>query len=466
MKLNGFGETVEQPSAEQIEEALRSLPGGPDSFAILTRSEGSYIQVLGGGESGYILEYQDGSLDRHYVCPDADLGIDAVISAFRSYARDDDDWRTALSWQRQELDKRVRALKRANTARLFLIVLAAVILLPPFLGLLLLRWTSIDTGNIVRAVGAIEALPLVFGGTIGLFWLDGKRRARIREQLAKTGVRTEGVVIGVRTTVARDEERVVQRHIVGCRYETPVGTRVKRQSVTGKILHGVSIGDPLTVTYDPKRVRRALLKFGHRPRRTKGTVPRPAKAKKGRRLDLRSTILPSVGVALGATALLTVLGILFRGEKGVTGTLSSALLCRAPGRLAVWSLVAGVGLTLVRPAIRRDRALAPYREQIARYLRREPHSEQNVVACPYCGREILPGTGRCAYCCLQVNAGRKRTGLGLLLLFASLAMVGFWSGVARDRYALDGVTLSLAGVGAAIWLLYTGIKEWRWWRRL
>jgi hypothetical protein len=466
MKLNGFGESVEQPSAEQLEEALRSLPGGPDSFAILTRSEGSYIQVLGGGESGYVLEYQEGSLDRHYFCPDPDLGIDAVVAAFQSYARDDDDWRTALSWRRQKLAKRVRTLERVNTARLFLIVLAAAIVLPPLLGLLLLRWTSIDAGNIVRAVGAIEALPLVFGGTIGLFWLDGKRRARVRDRLAKSGVRTEGVVLDARTTITRDEERGVQRHTVRCRYETPVGTRVKRQSVTGKTLHGVSIGDRLTVIYDPKRVRRALLKFGHRPRRTKGVVPRPPQAKKGRRLDLRSTILPSLGIALGAMALLSVLEVLFRGEQGLRGTLSSALLCRAPARLAVWSLVAGLGLVLLRPALRRERALAPYREQIARHLRREPRSEQNVVACPYCGREILPGTGRCAYCCLQVNAGRRRTGSGLLLLFASLAMVGFWGSVARDRYALDGVMLSLAGVGAALWLLYTGISEWRWWRRL
>jgi hypothetical protein len=330
----------------------------------------------------------------------------------------------------------------------------------------LLRWTSIDAGNIVRAVAAIEALPLVFGGTIGLFWLDGKRRARILDKLAQTGVRTEGLVIGVRTTVTRDEEMVVQRHTVRCRYATPAGIRVKRQSVTGKTLHGVSIGDRLTVIYDPRRVRRALLEFGHSPRRTKGVVPRPAKAKKVRRLDLRSTILPSLGVAVGMVTLLAVLEVLFRGEQKVTGTLTSALLCRAPSRLVVWSLVAGLGLVLLRPAIRRDRAFKPYREQVAQYLRREPYSEQNVVACPHCGREILPGTGRCAYCCLQVNAGRKRTGLGLLLLFASLAMLGFWNGVAREELALDGVTLSLAGMGAALWLLYTGISEWRWWRRL
>jgi hypothetical protein len=462
----GFGGKVEQPSDAQLEETLRDLPGGESSFAILIRSEGSYIQVLGGRESGYILEYQDGSLDNHHVCQDADLDIDAVVRAFQSYAHGDDDWRTSLRWQRQELNGGRWLPSKISPGHLFTISAIAMIVLPPLVGLALLLWTSIDAGELVRGVAAIEMLPLVLGGTVGLFWLAGKRRARIRNQLAERGIRIEGVLTNVRTTIGRDEERVVPHHAVRYRYDTPTGTRVRRQSVGAKTLHGVSIGDLVTVTYDPQRTGRALPTFRYQPRRTRGVVPRPATPRKGQRLDLQSIALPSLGIAFGAVALLTMLEIVFRGDKGLAGTLSSALLCRAPVRMGVWSVTAGLGLVLLRPAIRRDRTLAPYREQIGRYLRWEPRSRQTVVACPYCGREILPGTGRCAYCCLQVNAGRRRAGFGLLLFLGSVVSTGFWAGVARDAHALDGLTLSFAGMGAALWLLYTGIAEWYWWHRL
>lgn len=103
MKLEiGIGSKVlHDPSLGQIEDALRSLPGGDFSHVILSRDPMTYIQTAGGPWEGFVLEYQDGSVDKHYQCADSDLGLDAVVRAFRLYAQGDERWRTGLEWRRE-----------------------------------------------------------------------------------------------------------------------------------------------------------------------------------------------------------------------------------------------------------------------------------------------------------------------------------------------------------------------------
>jgi hypothetical protein len=96
----GAGSELENPSDAQIESALRALPGGVDSFAILAADGQHYLQTRGGPADGFALEYRDGSEDEHYRCSRAGLSLDEVLAAFTSYRRGDGAYRQALPWQK------------------------------------------------------------------------------------------------------------------------------------------------------------------------------------------------------------------------------------------------------------------------------------------------------------------------------------------------------------------------------
>ncbi len=85
----GPGAEFENPGDAEIREAIRSLPGGHDSFVILSRDEQHYIQAAGGGAEGFILEYREGGWDRHFRCRDTRLPVEVVTEAFLAYARGD-----------------------------------------------------------------------------------------------------------------------------------------------------------------------------------------------------------------------------------------------------------------------------------------------------------------------------------------------------------------------------------------
>jgi hypothetical protein len=101
MRLHlGIGDDIEDPSPAQIEAALRKLPGGTDSFAILGADDQRYIQTHGGPADGFVLEYRDGSEDEHYRCSRAGLSLDEVLAAFMSYQRGDGAYQQSLPWQK------------------------------------------------------------------------------------------------------------------------------------------------------------------------------------------------------------------------------------------------------------------------------------------------------------------------------------------------------------------------------
>jgi hypothetical protein len=47
----------------------------------------------------YVLEYQDGSLDRHYHAVDGPITLDRVLAAFIKYLRRDSSWRSDFRWE-------------------------------------------------------------------------------------------------------------------------------------------------------------------------------------------------------------------------------------------------------------------------------------------------------------------------------------------------------------------------------
>ena len=102
MELIVNGEELEGlVSNRQIEESIRSLTGDGDSFAILARAEQEYIQTSGDPSHGFVLEYRDGSEDKHFSCSNFELSAEQVIRAFQSYLAADDKWKSELEWQPQ-----------------------------------------------------------------------------------------------------------------------------------------------------------------------------------------------------------------------------------------------------------------------------------------------------------------------------------------------------------------------------
>jgi hypothetical protein len=75
-----------------------------EDFAILYDGR-PFIQcaVSEGSPNRYILEYQDGSEDKHYLAVDEQITLDRVLSAFRKYLGRDPSWRTDFRWEKLDL---------------------------------------------------------------------------------------------------------------------------------------------------------------------------------------------------------------------------------------------------------------------------------------------------------------------------------------------------------------------------
>src|SRR5262245_27991556 len=99
----GGGIAVSDPSAAQIAEVLAALPGRIDSFAILAKSELTYMQAAGGPADGFVLEYQAGSIEQHYWSVRDDLPLSTVTEAFQLYAAGDDSWQKLATWQKKQI---------------------------------------------------------------------------------------------------------------------------------------------------------------------------------------------------------------------------------------------------------------------------------------------------------------------------------------------------------------------------
>ena len=102
MYLEINGNAVTEPvSDELIEKKVYSLTGEGDSFMILSVDEMTYMQASGDPRGGFMLEYQDGSLEQHYYCADTDISAGKVTDAFRSYLAGDGKWRKKYHWKRE-----------------------------------------------------------------------------------------------------------------------------------------------------------------------------------------------------------------------------------------------------------------------------------------------------------------------------------------------------------------------------
>ena len=95
------GSNLQGPTDEEIEAAVRGLPGGVPSFVILTKRKNHFMQAAGSFREEFQLEYQEFSLDGHWEHVNTrNLDGETVVRALLWYAADDERWRTENEWKR------------------------------------------------------------------------------------------------------------------------------------------------------------------------------------------------------------------------------------------------------------------------------------------------------------------------------------------------------------------------------
>ncbi len=92
---------IYNPTEKQIKDAFSAFDSeSSDDFLILSKNEMTYIQtaISEYEEEGFIIEYQEARLDKHYVTTNKNIPKDAVIESFISYLSGTADWQTAFEW--------------------------------------------------------------------------------------------------------------------------------------------------------------------------------------------------------------------------------------------------------------------------------------------------------------------------------------------------------------------------------
>lgn len=102
MELENGDEIIEDPTGNDIKVMVSSLGGTENYYAILKKIEMTYIQTSNWKNLGYFMEYQEGTLQRHfrtvsYVTPDQ------VCQAFIWYLQNDKRWQSAFLWAKVDL---------------------------------------------------------------------------------------------------------------------------------------------------------------------------------------------------------------------------------------------------------------------------------------------------------------------------------------------------------------------------
>jgi hypothetical protein len=97
-----LGDEVPDPSAERIGNALSALNVGRDGvgWAILARSEMTYLQVSGDKTSGFDMEYQEGDVANHYRAAREKFELEEVAQALARYCDGTIDWKVYGDWDR------------------------------------------------------------------------------------------------------------------------------------------------------------------------------------------------------------------------------------------------------------------------------------------------------------------------------------------------------------------------------
>jgi hypothetical protein len=89
---------IDNPTSNQIALALSTLNTTENTFAILESDDMTYIQTAMENTQEFVLEFQDGSLDKHYQTNVETLL--EVMAAFQGFLEAREDWKRTIDWQK------------------------------------------------------------------------------------------------------------------------------------------------------------------------------------------------------------------------------------------------------------------------------------------------------------------------------------------------------------------------------
>ena len=75
---------IDNPTPEQVEQGLRWLESAARDYAILEQRASDYLQTAPNGNGAYMLEYREGSPDKH-LRASRSLPLEDVAGAFVAY---------------------------------------------------------------------------------------------------------------------------------------------------------------------------------------------------------------------------------------------------------------------------------------------------------------------------------------------------------------------------------------------
>ena len=94
------GTVVDDPTESDIRAGIEG-----EGFAILGEDPMTYLQCAAHEDKPgeYVLEYQEGSLKRHYRATGEPITVDRVLSAFTRYLQKDASWKSDFRWELDDL---------------------------------------------------------------------------------------------------------------------------------------------------------------------------------------------------------------------------------------------------------------------------------------------------------------------------------------------------------------------------
>ncbi len=89
---------INNPTSTQVALAISTLNTTENTFAILESDDLTYIQTGYQNAGEFVLEFQDGSLDKHYQTT-VETPYE-VLAAFQGFLESRETWKQTIDWQK------------------------------------------------------------------------------------------------------------------------------------------------------------------------------------------------------------------------------------------------------------------------------------------------------------------------------------------------------------------------------
>jgi hypothetical protein len=223
-----------------------------------------------------------------------------------------------------------------------------------------------------------------------------------------------------------------------------------------------SLGDALTVLYDPEKPKNVIIKTHHKKVQWKSWKPPEIE-----KLHWRKTVNMGLLIGLIISAVFTGLQMVspFLNLPEVVGQSITKMGCCFPTRFFIWSVIGMAAYTVMWKIWQHRQIVQEFRASAKPKAYFEPSISRMLVACPSCGRHNFPKTSQCPYCLQIVNLGQRGRALSwAAIILAVISLIFIFVEAAKVDFEVVIFCLFLLGFG--INNLVLSIRENRFWHTL